>query len=131
MFRVVHPHSVSDPAWIRGGNIKIRVRVRVNVNLILPLQSQLVIIDANMTKLAGDDVDKGGPGRDCNDLDYGLSSGMLSGLEIPIMKKRLEHSCFASLRVKVDVEIKEIRPPNQTLQKAVQVSRKVFSSNGA
>ena len=105
MLGVVHPHSVSDPAWIRRSNIEIRVGVCVNINLIFPLQSQLVIVDADMTKLAGDDEDVGGPRADRDDLDDGFSTRMLRCLEVSIMKKRLKHAGLASLSISVNVEI--------------------------
>ena len=73
MLGVIHPDGIRDPAWIRGCHIKIRVWIRVNINLILPLEPQLVIVDADMTELAGDDVHIGGAGGDANDLDYCLS----------------------------------------------------------
>lgn len=73
MLRVVHPNGVSNPARIRGRDIEVRVGVCVNINLVSSLQPELVIIDTNMTKLAGDDVNVGGACRHRYDFHYRLS----------------------------------------------------------
>ena len=83
MLRVVHPHGVSDPARIRSSHVEVRVRVRININLVFSLEPELVIIDTNMTELAGDYVDIGGAGRNGYDFHYSLSP----------KKKPFEGSC--------------------------------------
>ena len=110
----------------------------MNISILLALEPQLVVVDAHVSKLAGDDVDEGGPGRHRDDLHDRLAPAqekvrdpdprgghwspwlvdhleyylprVLRGFEVPVVVEWLEDGRLAALLVQPDVEVQHVSP---------------------
>ena len=110
----------------------------MNISILLALEPQLVVVDAHVSELAGDDVDEGGPGRHGDDLHDRLAPAqekvrdpdprgghwspwlvghleyylprVLRGFEVPVVVEWLEDGRLAALLVQPDVEVEHVSP---------------------